>query len=265
MTKFAANLTMLYTELDFVARFAAAARSGFTGVEYLHPYAHSKEQLAEALQKNHLKQVLHNLPSGNWDAGDRGIACNPDRVGEFKEGVDQAIEYARALGCSQLNCLVGIKPPDLPAAKAHETVVENLKYAAPRLEAQGIRLLLEPVNTYDIPGFFVNKTAQALAIMDDACERNVYLQYDIYHMQMMEGNLANTIAKHLGRIAHIQLADLPGRHEPGTGEIRYDFLFRHLDRIGYAGWIGCEYKPLKSTEEGLGWMSPGRQAASEAH
>jgi len=255
---------MLYTELDFVARFAAAARNGFTGVEFLHPYAYPKEQLAEALLKNRLKQVMHNLPSGNWEAGDRGIACDPNRTGEFKEGLDRAIEYARTLGCNQLNCLVGIKPPGLPAIKAHETVVDNLKYAAPRLQAQGIRLLLEPVNTYDIPGFFLSTTEQAMAIMDEARELNLFLQLDIYHMQMMEGNLANTLEKHLRRIAHIQLADVPGRHEPGTGEIRYDFIFQYLDKIGYTGWIGCEYKPLKSTEEGLGWMSLGKQAASGA-
>ena len=264
MPKFAANLSFLYAELDFVSRFAAAARSGFKGVEYLFPYAFPKEQLAEALQKNNLKQVLHNLPGGKWDAGERGIACHPDRVAEFKEGVDQAIEYAQALNCNQINCLAGIPPTDIAPTKAHETLVSNLKYAAPRLAAQNIKLLIEPINTYDIPGFFLRSSAQALALMDEAREPNLYLQYDIYHMQMMEGNLADTMAKNLHRIAHFQVADVPGRHEPGTGEIRYDFLFQHLEKIGYNGWIGCEYKPLKTAEEGLAWMTAGSLASSRS-
>lgn len=254
MPKFAANLSMLYTDLDFIARFAAASRSGFTGVEYLFPYAYQKEQLVEALGKNSLKQVLHNLPAGNWEAGERGIACDPGRVGEFKEGVDRAIDYAEALDCTQLNCLVGKMPSSVTPARAHETVVGNLAYAAPRLAEHGIKLLIEPVNTYDIPGFFLNKTAQALTIMDEVGHKNLYLQYDIYHMQLMEGNLATTMEKNLRRIPHIQLADVPGRHEPGTGEINYPFLFRFLDQLGYTGWIGCEYKPLAATDQGLTWM-----------
>jgi hydroxypyruvate isomerase len=261
MPKFAANLSFLYSELDFMARFAAAARSGFQGVEYLFPYAFPKEQIADALQKNNLKQVLHNLPGGNWDAGERGIACDPHRVGEFKEGVDRAIEYARALKCDQINCLAGIAPANVTATKAHETLLGNLKYAAPRLATHHIKLLIEPINTYDIPGFFLRTSAQALALMDEAREPNLYLQYDIYHMQIMEGNLANTIEKNLQRIAHLQVADVPGRHEPGTGEIRYDFLFQHLEKIGYTGWIGCEYKPLKTTDEGLAWMMAGSLAS----
>jgi hydroxypyruvate isomerase len=255
MPKFAANLSMLYTDLDFIARFAAAARSGFTGVEFLFPYAHRKEQLAEALHKNNLTQVLHNLPAGNWEAGERGIACDPNRVGEFQEGVDQAIGYARTLKCKQLNCLVGKVPSAVTPAKAHETVVGNLLYAAKRLAEHGITLLIEPVNTNDVPGFFLNRTTQALAILDEVGHDNLYLQYDIYHMQSMEGNLATTIELNLRRIAHIQLADVPGRHEPGTGEINYPFLFSLLDRVGYTGWIGCEYKPLATTEQGLTWMN----------
>jgi hydroxypyruvate isomerase len=262
MPKFAANLSFLYSDLDFLGRFAAAARSGFKGVEYLFPYAFPKERIAEALQANNLKQVLHNLPGGKWDAGERGIGCHPDRISEFKEGVDQAIEYAKALQCDQINCLAGIAPPGVAAPKAHDTLVENLKYAAPRLEAHNIKLLIEPINIYDIPGFFLPTSAQALALMDEAREPNLYLQYDIYHMQMMEGNLADTMAKNLQRIAHVQVADVPGRHEPGTGEIRYDFLFQQLEKIGYTGWIGCEYKPLKTTEEGLVWMTSATPALS---
>jgi hydroxypyruvate isomerase len=255
MPKFAANLSMLFTELDFLARFPAAARCGFTGVEYLFPYAYPKEQLAEALRKQGLTQVLHNLPAGDWERGDRGIACHLDRVGEFQEGVERAIDYARALGCRQINCLSGIAPASIPPDRTRETFVANLKYAAPRLAEHGIKLLIEPINTRDIPGFFLSTSAQALDIMQEANEPNLYLQYDVYHMQMMEGNLADTIRNNLARIAHIQVADVPGRHEPGTGEINYAFLFQHLDTIGYQGWVGCEYKPLARTEDGLAWLT----------
>lgn len=262
MLNFAANLTMLFTELDFLDRFAAAARSGFRGVEYMFPYAYPKEQLSETLRKNGLTQVLHNLPAGDWERGDRGIACDPNRVGEFQDGVGRAIEYAEALSCRQLNCLVGIVPRGVAQAKAEETVTHNLKWAAPRLGARGIKLLVEPVNTYDIPGFCLSRSAQTIEVLRAAGEENLFLQYDAYHMQMMEGNLANTFAKHQARIAHVQVADVPGRHEPGTGEIHYPFLFRHLDKLGYAGWIGCEYKPVSTTEAGLAWIASFQNAAN---
>jgi hydroxypyruvate isomerase len=255
MPKFTVNLSMLFTELNFLERFEAAARNGFTAVEYLFPYGYPKDQLAEALLKHNLKQALYNLPAGNWEDGERGIACHPDRAGEFREGVERAIEYAAALGCKQINCLSGITPPGVTASRARGTFVSNLKHAAPRLAAHGVKLLIEPINTYDIPGFFLTTTADALAILDEAGEQNLFLQYDAYHMQMMEGNLANTIAKNLHRIAHIQIADVPGRHEPGTGEINYHFLLRRIDEMGYSGWIGCEYKPLTTTEKGLAWMT----------
>jgi hydroxypyruvate isomerase len=262
MPKFAANLSMLFTDLDFLARFAAAARCGFAGVEYLFPYAYPKEQVAETLHKHGLIQVLHNLPAGNWERGERGIACHLDRVGEFQEGVGRAIEYAHALDCRLINCLAGIAPESMTLARSREVFVSNLKWAAPRLAEHGIKLLIEPINTYDIPGFFLTTSAQALAIIADVNEPNLYLQYDIYHMQMMEGNLATTIGKNLAHIAHIQVADVPGRHEPGTGEINYAFLFQHLDKIGYQGWVGCEYKPLAKTEDGLGWLAPYEHAAA---
>ena len=254
MTKFAANLSMLFTEVLFSDRFAAAAEAGFRGVEYLFPYALEKEDIAERLRKNGLKQVLFNLPAGNWEAGERGIACHPDRVSEFQDGVGKAIDYARALGCTQVNCLAGIAPAGVDASVAHRTFVENLKFAASKLEDAGITLLAEPVNTYDIPGFFLNRSARAIALFDEVGSPNLKLQYDIYHMQRMEGELANTIERLLPRIAHIQLADNPGRNEPGTGEINYPFLLSFIDRLGYDGWIGCEYKPRNGTKEGLGWM-----------
>jgi len=256
MPKFAANLSMLYTELDFPDRFDAAARAGFKGVEYLFPYAYDKALLADKLAKNGLAQVLHNLPAGDWAAGERGIAVLPDRVGEFQDGVGKAIEYATALGCRQLNVLAGIAPAGADPERLRETFVANVRFAAQKLEAAGIRLLIEAINTFDIPGFYVRGTQQTLDLIAASGSRNVFVQYDIYHMQRMEGELAATIRKHLAQIAHLQLADNPGRNEPGTGEINYPFLFRWLDEIGYAGWIGCEYKPKTTTDAGLAWIRP---------
>jgi hydroxypyruvate isomerase len=254
MPKFAANLTLLFNELPFLERFAAARAAGFEAVEYLFPYAFDKNELAKALKVNGLQQVLHNLPPGDWDAGERGIACHPNRVEEFRTGVDRAIEYATALGCPQLNCLAGIAPAGVSREQAQATFVANLRFAADKLKSAGLRLLIEPINTYDMPGFFLNYTAQADALINEVGSDNLYIQYDLYHAQRMEGELAATIQKYLPRIAHMQLADNPGRHEPGTGEINYTFLFRHLDAIGYAGWIGCEYRPKTTTVAGLGWI-----------
>ncbi len=256
MPKFAANLTMLFNEVEFLARFEAAARAGFRGVEYLFPYPFSKEQLVEQLGKHKLTQVLHNLPAGDWAAGERGIACHPNRVGEFQDGVGKAIEYATALGCKQVNCLAGIQPKDVTNDAARRTFVDNLKFAAPALAAANIRLLIEPINTRDIPGFFLNGTKQALSIIDEVGSANLFLQYDVYHMQIMEGDLAPTIQRNLNRIPHLQIADNPGRNEPGTGEINYPFLFQFIDQLGYEGWIGCEYKPKTTTLDGLGWIKP---------
>jgi hydroxypyruvate isomerase len=256
MPKFAANLTMLWNELDFIDRFAAAAKAGFRGVEYLFPYPYPKEKLAECLRANGLKQVLHNLPAGDWAKGERGIACLPDRVTEFQDGVGRAIEYARALSCPQVNCLAGIAPPNVAADRVRETFVSNLRFAAGALKAAGIRLLIEPINTRDIPGFYLNHTQQAVDVIAAVASANLWVQYDIYHMQIMEGDLAPTMQRHLAQIAHVQLADNPGRNEPGTGEINYPFLFGFVDRLGYDGWIGCEYKPKTTTAEGLGWIKP---------
>lgn len=256
MPRFAANLTMLFNEVDFLARFEAAARAGFSGVEYLFPYAFSADELAKQLKAHKLTQVLHNLPAGNWDKGERGIAILPDRVDEFRAGVKTAISYAKALNCPQVNCLAGLVPDGVDAKVLKETFVDNLKFAASALKAEGIKLLIEPINTRDIPKFYLTNTAQAVSIIDAVGSDNLFIQYDIYHMQIMEGDLAPTIEANLSRIAHIQLADNPGRHEPGTGEINYPFLFQYLDKIGYGGWIGCEYKPAKTTPEGLGWFAP---------
>ena len=253
MPRFAANLTMLFTEQPFMDRFEAAARAGFQAVEYLFPYAYERHELLAALRTNGLKQVLHNLPAGDWEAGERGIACHPDRVQEFRDGVTKAIAYASALDCPRVNCLVGKLPAGVSAEQAQATLVENLRFAAQALQAEGIELLVEPINPFDIPGFFLNRTDQALALLDAVGSPNLRIQYDIYHAQRTEGEIGQTLAKHLPRIGHIQLADNPGRGEPGTGELNYAWLFRHIDAIGYDGWIGCEYKPRGRTEDGLGW------------
>lgn len=254
MPKFSANLSMLYTELPFLDRFEAAARSGFQAVEFLFPYAYSANDIRSRLDDHGLTLVLHNLPAGDWEAGERGIACDPRRTEEFRTGVKRAIDYAQALGVGQLNCLAGKSPTNYAPDVLRATFVANLSFAAAALKAAGLRLLIEPINTYDIPGFYLNRTEQALSVLDAVAADNSFVQYDIYHAQRMEGELASTMQKHLHRIAHIQLADNPGRNEPGTGEINYPYLFAHLDRIGYVGWIGCEYKPTSTTSAGLGWM-----------
>jgi hydroxypyruvate isomerase len=252
--KFDANLTMLYTDLDFMERFAAAANDGFAAVEYLFPYAYESAELAARLKSTGLEQVLFNLPAGDWAGGERGIACHPDRVAEFRTGVASAIEYAKALACTRVNCLAGKVPAGVSYDAAKQTFVGNLRYAAAELEGAGVTLVIEPVNTYDIPGFFLSGTAPALAIMDEVGSPNLKLQYDVYHMQRTEGELAKTFAANVARIAHVQVADNPGRHEPGTGEINYPFVFEQIDLSGYTGWVGCEYIPLAKTSDGLGWM-----------
>ena len=254
MTQFAANLSMLFTEAPFIERFGRAARAGFSVVECQFPYEATPEAIQAELQAHGLSLILHNLPAGNWAGGERGIACHPDRVEEFKRGVEQAITYATALGVRKINCLAGIKPAGVETARAHDTLVANLRFAAQRLAEHGIDLLIEPINTFDIPGFFISTTEQGLSILDEVGAANAYIQYDVYHMQRMEGELAGTLSKHLSRIGHVQIADNPGRNEPGTGEINYPFLFAHLSRLGWKGAIGCEYKPAAGTEAGLGWM-----------
>ena len=256
MPQFSANLTMLFNEVPFLDRFEKAAAAGFKGVEFMFRYEWEKDVLAQKLEQFQLQLVLHNLPAGDWAGGERGIACLPDRVDEFKSGVTLAVEYAGALKCFQLNCLVGNTPKNVPDQKVRQTLVDNLRFAAAAMEKAGIRLLVEPVNSIDMPGFYLTGTRQALDLMKEINHPNIRLQYDIYHMQVMEGNLTRSIVSHLSEIGHIQLADNPGRHEPGTGEINFTNLFRFIDEAGYKGWIGCEYKPADTTENGLGWLKP---------
>jgi hydroxypyruvate isomerase len=256
MPKFAANLSMMFGETTFIDRFAAAHAARFQAVEFLFPYAFEAEQIAQRLARYQLQLVLFNLPAGDWAAGERGIACDPRRVGEFQDSVALALDYADELSVPQLHCLAGKVPPNVPPERARQVYIDNLKFAAAACAGQGLRLLIEPINTFDIPGYFLSSTRQALEIIDECGADNLFLQYDIYHMQRMEGELANTLRANLARIAHIQLADNPGRHQPGTGEINFPFLFGLLDELGYQGWVGCEYVPSGEANAALAWREP---------
>jgi len=246
----------MFQEYDFIDRLQASAKAGFKAVEYVSPYEYPREQIAEELEKNGLTQALFNMPAGDWAGGERGIACLPDRIGEFQDGVGKVVEYAPALGCDRVNCLAGLAPEGADADKMCETMISNVKFAADNLATVGVKVLIETINTVDMPGFFLHTTPQALSVIEAAGSDNVGYQYDVYHMQIMEGDLARTIKTNFDIIGHIQIADNPERHEPGTGEINYSFLFKYLDDIGYDGWIGCEYAPAGKTEDGLGWMKP---------
>lgn len=261
MPRFSANLSMLYPELPFLERFAAAAADGFGGVEYVGAYDHDPALLRQLLDRQGLTQVLFNLPAGDWAGGERGIGCLPDRVGEFRHAVETAIAYAQATGCTQVNCLAGIVPSGNARPALEQVLVDNLKHAAPRLADAGIRLLLEPINTRDMPGFLVNSTDDYERIAEAVGSDNLYLQYDFYHMQVVQGDLLPTFTRLQERIAHVQIADHPGRHEPGTGEINYPNIFKALDAAGYAGWVGAEYRPEAGTSVGLGWLDPWRTGA----
>lgn len=255
MPRFAANLSLLFTELPLLDRFAAARAAGFAACEMQFPYAEPKEALAARRAEAGLPLVLHNLPPGDWAAGERGIAIFPERIAEFRDGVARAIDYAGALGCRQINCLAGLAPPGAERARLRATLSENLAYAADALGEAGIRLLIEPINDRDMPGFFLNRLTEAAAVIESVGSDNLFIQADLYHMAMMGEDLAESLATHRDRIAHVQIADAPGRHEPGTGTIDFPAAFAALDRLGYDGFIGCEYLPASGTEAGLGWMA----------
>lgn len=255
MLRFSANLSFLFLERPFLERFAAAAACGFKGVEFHFPYAFPLDEVADAVRRAGVEVVLFNFPAGDWAAGERGIACLPERIGEFRDGVAEAARYAEGLGCVRVNCLAGVRPAGVDEGLLTQTLVDNLRHAADVFAATGGQVLIEPLNSRDTPGFLVDRTAPALALLDAAERENLFLQYDIYHAQVMEGDLARTLETHLPRIGHIQLADNPGRHQPGTGEINFPFLFRHLRKLGYPGWIGCEYVPTGPTVDSFEWMS----------
>jgi len=253
VAKLAANLSMLFPELDFLERFAAARAAGFRYVEYQFPYPFEADEIARHARAAGVEVVLHNLPAGDMAKGERGIACLPGREAEFRDGVERAIAYAKAVGCARLNCISGLAPADGTHLR---TLVANVRHAARRLGEVGIQLMIEPINTRSVPGFFLHRSQQAIDVLNAAGEGNAFLQYDVFHMQIMEGDLAATMERLLARIGHVQIADVPARNEPGTGEINFDFLLAHLDRIGYGGWVGCEYNPRGDTLEGLSWAKP---------
>jgi hydroxypyruvate isomerase len=254
MNKFSANLGWLFTEHEFLDRFAAAARAGFKGVEFASPYEFSSKELAWRLDDNSLEMVLINLPFGDFAKGERGLACLPHRKREFRDGVKHALEYADALNCKRINALAGIAPEGVASSVLWDTLAENLAFAAEETAKQNITLVVEPINKFDMPGFFLNTSTDGLRAIAAAGHPNVKLQYDIYHMQRMEGELASSLRRLMPVIGHIQLADNPGRHEPSTGEINYKYLLPLIAELGYDGWIGCEYKPSNRTEDSLGWM-----------
>lgn len=254
MPRFAANLSMMFTEVPFLDRFDAAREAGFSGVEYLFPYDFEPEAIAARLRKNSLENVLFNMPPGNWAAGERGIASLPGREEEFRAGVEKGLEFAQKLGVRRLHAMAGIPPAGLDPAACRATLISNLRYAAKELAGHEILLLLEAINTRDMPGFFVSTQAESHAICAEINAPNLKMQMDCYHMQIMEGDLATKLRRYMANCGHIQIAGVPERHEPDTGEVRYEYLFRLLDELGYDGWIGCEYRPAGKTAEGLSWL-----------
>jgi len=253
--KFAANLSFIFQEIDFLDRFAAAAQCGFKAVEYLGAYDHPPETVAAQLSRNGLIQALFNMPPGNWAAGERGMAALPGREQEFRAGVEQALTYAKATKCRLLHAMAGLVPEGHDCAAAERIYVANLRHAAERAAGDGVTVIIEPINNRDIPGYFLNTTTHAMKVIEAVGHPNLQLQLDLYHVQIMEGDLAHRIRSLAGRYPHIQIAGNPDRHEPDIGEINYPFLFDLLDEIGYAGWIGCEYRPKAETKAGLGWAN----------
>jgi len=256
MPRFAANLSMMYAEVPFLDRFAACARDGFEAVEFLFPYEHPAAALRERLEANGLRQVLFNTFPGDFAGGERGLACLPGRERDFLAGVDQAIGYATALGCPRVHAMAGLVPAGTDRTALRTVYIANLKDAARRCADAGLDLLIEPINPRDIPGFFLNTQAEAHRIVAEVGAPNLKVQMDLYHCQIVEGDLAMRIRQHLPGVGHIQIAGVPERHEPDIGEINYPYLFALLDSLGYDGWIGCEYRPKAGTSAGLGWLRP---------
>jgi hydroxypyruvate isomerase len=261
MPRFAANLSMMFTEVAFLERFAAAAHDGFKAVEYLFPYDFAVEDIRARLDAHHLEQALFNAPPGDWAAGERGIAALPGREDEFKRSIDTALRYAGVLGNTKLHVMAGLVAMGADRARYHATYVANLAYAAQAAATQGITVLMEPINTRDMPGYFLNRQDDAHAIRAEVGAPNLKVQFDCYHCQIVEGDLAMKLRRDHAGIGHIQIAGVPERHEPDTGEINYPYLFEVIDSLGYDGYIGCEYRPRAATSAGLGWAKPYLNAA----
>ena len=260
MPRFAANLSMMYNEHAFLDRFGAAARDGFRGIEFLFPYAFPVAELRARLDAHGLAQALFNMPPGDWDAGERGLASLPGREDEFRRSLDTALSYARVLGNDRLHAMAGLIRPDQDRARHRATYVNNLALAAREAAGLGITIVIEPINTRDIPGFFLNRQDEAHAICAEVGAPNLKVQMDFYHCQIVEGDLAMKLRRHIAGVGHIQVAGVPERHEPDVGEVNYPYLFALMDELGYAGWVGCEYRPRGETSAGLGWFAPWRNA-----
>jgi len=256
MIKLAANLTMLFNEVPFSDRFNLASRAGFKAVEFLFPYSESPEELVRRLRDSKVEVVLFNLPAGEWTRGERGLAALPGRETEFKESLSKAVEYARPLGCPRLHAMSGIPDKKISAKECREVLISNMRSAASMLNRFGITLLIEPLNSRDFPGYYLREQAQAISILDDVGASNAFLQMDLYHCQIMEGDLSTQIRRNIKRIRHFQIAGVPDRNEPDIGEINYPFLLSLIDSLGYSGWVGCEYKPRYATALGLSWAKP---------
>ena len=255
MPRFAANLSMMFTEVPFLERFGRAAEAGFGAVEFLFPYDYAPEVVANELQKHGLTQALFNMPPGDWAKGERGMAAIPGREQEFRDNVDIAIKYALALNCKTLHAMSGIVD-GLDRGACEKAFVENFQYAADKLAPHGITLLVEPINNRNMPGYFVSRQMEGIELIERVNRPNVALQYDLYHAQIMDGDLSKLTEKLNGKFAHVQIASVPDRHEPDEGELNYPHLFKLLDDSGYQGFIGCEYNPRGKTEDGLSWFQP---------
>ena len=263
MPQFAANLSMLYPEFAFLDRFEAAAQDGFKAVEYLFPYAFEAGEIAARLKANGLQQVLFNAPPGDWEGGERGLACLPGRQEEFRAGIGQALDYAAVLDCPRIHVMAGLLPAGTERQALYPAYVNQLRWAAQEAAKQGVEVLIEPINPRDIAGFFLNRQDQAHQVIADVGATNLKVQMDLYHCQIVEGDLAMKLRKYLptGDVGHVQIAGVPERHEPDAGELNYPYLFSVLDELGYAGWVGCEYRPRAGmqpggTSAGLGWLKP---------
>ncbi len=253
MPRFCANLSMMFNEVPFLDRFDAAARAGFKGVEFLFPYEHPPAALRERLDAAGLQQILFNAPPGRWEAGERGTAGLPGRRDEFRDGIKRALDYAHALGCGLLHCMAGIIPPEVSGVTAAATFAANLDWAAELAQPAGVRIVIEPITHRDMPGYLLNTMAQGAAVVDAIGRDRIGLQFDVYHCQVTEGDIVRRMQALLPVIAHMQVADVPARNEPGTGEIGWDYVFGQIDSLGYGGWVGCEYRPAGDTVAGLAW------------
>ena len=258
MPRFAANLSMMFNEAPFLDRFGRARAAGFEAVEFLFPYEFPAAEIAARLKDNGLSQVLFNAPPGDWAAGERGQAALPGRQAEFREGVKRALEYAAALSCPRLHLMAGLTPAGVARDTLLSVYAANLAWAAEECAKAGVKPVIEPINHRDIPGFFLNTTDEAASVIEAVGPERIGMQFDLYHCQVTEGDLVPRVEKHLPLTAHMQVADTPGRHEPGTGEVNWPFVFRRIDELGFGGWIGCEYRPAGATEDGLGWFAPFR-------